>query len=797
MKFSYNWLKELSGTNKSTEKLSKMVMLKGFELEEVDDLKDRFQNFVVGEIKRVRQHKDADNLQVALVSMGDLGSETEIVCGAANIYEGMKVPVALPGAVLPQSKMEIKERKIRGEKSKGMLCSEDELGIGKDKSGILELDKKLKPGTNLAKALDLNDKSLDFDILPNRAHDCLSHRGMAREICAMEGVKFKTKDNKVSFNKLKPKGRDLKIEVKEKKSCPRYMAAVLKNIQIQPSPNWIKTRLLTCGLEPINNVVDITNYVMLETGNPLHAFDKEKIDPQTASQKNILIRRAKKGEKLELLDDSALQLSKEDLVIADSQKPLALAGIKGGKNSGVNKKTSEIILEAATFNALNIRKTRQRHGIQTDSQARFEKNISPALAPEALSRAITLLEKYAGAKTEEVLEQNFSKQEKEEVEVDFSKIEKLLGFKIGKEKASKILDNLGFELKMNSENEGKAKIPYWRMDIEGSNDLTEEVGRIIGYDQIKPKPLLAEIKEPNRNEQRELEWKIKDLLSGLGFDEMINYSFYGDKEKVLSQEKSDHLELENPIASDKKFMRKTLLPGLAENVSLNRKNFKKFSLFEIARVYSKKNPGIEPLKVSGACFDREIKKEELFFKTKGAVEALLEHLTNKEAVFLPDSEKVEKKGFFQPKEKATIYIEKQKIGEIGLISLDASKLYKIKEPVCLFELDLETIAKNIPQNNYFQEIPKFPSVSRDLAIYVPDQVSYLEIQKSIQEAAWKNLQQLELFDTYQDQKNNRKSLAFHLKLSHPKKTLSGEEADKIMDKIIKKVESTGAEVRKN
>ncbi len=774
-----------------------MVMLKGFELEEITDLKKQFRGFIVGEIKKIRRHEDADNLQIALVDMGSFGTDTEIVCGADNIYEGMKVPVALPGAVLPQSKMEIKETKIRGEKSKGMLCSEDELGIGKDKSGILELDKKLKPGVELTEALKLEDKSLDFDILPNRAHDCLGHRGVAREIAAMEGTKFEAKDKQARFKKSKSEGEFLQIKIKEKKLCPRYTAAVLKNVKVKPSPGWMKTRLISCGLEPINNIVDITNYVMLETGNPLHAFDKEKIDPESPSQKSIFVRKAKKDEKLELLDGTALKLSAEDLVIADNQKPLALAGIKGGKDSGINNNTSEIVLEAANFNALNTRKTRQRHNIQTDSQARFEKNLSPALASEALSKSIELLEKYAGAKTEEVLEQNFSKQEKEEVEVDFSKIEKLLGIKIDKKKALKILTNLGFEMEMEDEIKGSAKIPYWRMDIEGHNDLAEEIGRIIGYDQIKPKPLLAEVNEPKRNRQRKLEWKIKDLLLGLGFDEMINYSFYGEKEKALCREESDHLELENPIASDKKFMRKTLLPGLAENASLNRKNFKEFSLFEIARIYSKKNPGVEPIKVSGVCFNKEFKKDELFFETKGAIEALLERLTGQEAVFLPKMEKTKKKSFLQSEEKAAIYIGKQTIGEMGLISSEAAKLYKIKEPVCFFELDMETIAKNIPQNNYFREIPKFPSVSRDLAIYIPEDLSYWEIKKSIREAGGKNLRQLELFDTYQNKKTGKKSLAFHLKLAHPKKTLSGEDADKIMNEIIKKVESTGAEVRKN
>ncbi|MFO7807413.1 MAG: phenylalanine--tRNA ligase subunit beta [Candidatus Moraniibacteriota bacterium] len=793
MKFSYNWLKELSGTKKKSEELCQMVMLKGFELEEKESLAKTFEGFVVGKIKSVRKHKDADKLQVALLDLGSYGGDTQIVCGARNIEEGQRVPVALPGSILPQSKLEIKETKIRGEKSKGMLCSESELGLGKDSSGILILEENLKPGVNLVDALALKDEILDFDILPNRAHDCLSHQGMAGEIAAMEGKGLKRKSTKESFKNLKKKSGQLEIQIQDKKLCPRYMGAILEKIKIKTSPSWMQARLIASGLEPINNVVDITNYVMLEIGNPLHAFDAKEIAGEGG--KTILARRAKKGEKLTLLDESELELSENDLVIADNEKPLALAGIKGGKNSGISSQTSSIILEAANFSAYSIRKSRQKHSIQTDSQARFEKGISPVLVEKAIQRAVELLEEYAEGEVKEIAEDNSGSKKEQVIDFDFNTIEKLLGKKVPQKEALKILKNLGFEIEIKDSSKGKARVPYWRLDIEGGNDLAEEVGRIIGYEKIKPVPLKVEIKEPVRNRERELEWEMKDILAGLGFDEVINYSFYGEEEVNDGKIKEKHWELENPIASDQNLMRQTLLPLLVNNTAKNRKNFDKFSLFEIGRVYRLDKDGSEKLKIGGVCFDKNISKDKLFYQSKGKLEVFLENLTNKKAVFLRP--KQSPNNFFHPHRAADIFINDQLIGVMGEFNPELAKKYKVKEPFCLFEMDFNEIFRNIEETREFQEIQKLPSVQRDLAMFVDPQASFAEVKEIIKKSGGKYLQEAELFDIYMDEKNNHKSFAFHLRFYNPEKTLTGEEADRFIGNIIEKLEKSGIKVRKN
>jgi phenylalanyl-tRNA synthetase beta chain len=571
------------------------------------------------------------------------------------------------------------------------------------------------------------------------------------------------------------------------------MGAVLENIKIQPSPAWMQARLIASGMEPINNIVDITNYVMLETGNPLHAFDADKLAGK--AEKKITVRRAGKREKLTLLDGSDLELSEDDLVIADSEKPLALAGIKGGKDSGINSETSSIILEAANFNAYSIRKTRQRHTIQTDSQARFEKSISPFLAGKAMQRAVELLEKYAGADLKKVVEESFFSDEKQTVDFDLEAIEKLLGEKISLDKALKILENLGFEIVLKEKTKGVAKMPRERLDVESGNDLAEEIGRIIGYEKIKPEPLRVEIKEPAYNQEREMEWKMKEILAGLGFDEVINYSFYGKKEAEDGQIKGKHWELENPIASDKNLMRKTLLPAIIENVAFNRKNFDDFSLFELSRVYTTDEKKPEKLKLAGACFDKNTARDAIFYETKGKLEAFIEKIAGVEAEFNFLQESLI--SFLHPVRTAEIFVEGKKAGFLGEFNPDLSGKYKIKEPFCLFELDFDALFKNAAKEKIFREIQKFPSVERDLAMFVNMETSFKEVKEIIEKAGGKHLQGIELFDIYEDRKQNRKSFAFHFDFYNPKKTLTGEEADLFVEKIIAELEKKGVEVRKN
>ncbi|PIW95172.1 MAG: phenylalanine--tRNA ligase subunit beta, partial [Candidatus Moranbacteria bacterium CG_4_8_14_3_um_filter_34_16] len=397
MKYSYNWLKELSGTKLSPEKARELLTMHSLEIEGMEEKKLNFDGVVVGKILEIKKHPNADKLQLTKIDIGN--KKLDIICGAKNIEVGQKVPVALIGAKLLNG-IEIREAKIRGEKSYGMLCATDELGLGTDHSGILILKKNAKVGEPAKKYLGVEDDTIfEIKVLPDRAHDATSHIGVAREIAALENRKFEYDFDGLKFPNKKSKKLAVKIE--DKKLCSRYIGTVMENVKIKDSPNWMKQRLESSNIRPINNVVDATNYVMLELGQPMHAFDAEKISNKNKLQ--IIIRRARDKEKLVLLDESILELNNSDLLITNGETPLALAGIMGGKDSGINEDTRDIILEAASFNAVNIRRSRTRLGVKTESSDRFEKDIDPNLAEKAIVRIIEVLEHTADAKLEGVI----------------------------------------------------------------------------------------------------------------------------------------------------------------------------------------------------------------------------------------------------------------------------------------------------------------------------------------------------------------------------------------------------------
>ncbi len=780
MKYSYNWLKELSKTEKSVLELTDLVMLKGFELEETEELKKRFDNFVVGEIISVKAHPNADKLKFARVNVGS--QELSVVCGASNIEVGQKVPVALVGAILPNSKIEIKASEIRGEKSEGMLCAEDELGIGKDHEGILILDKKLEIGMSLAEAIELDDVMIDFDILPNRAHDCLSHEGMAREIAVMEGRRVNFELEKQEWEKTEK----LSIEIKEKDLCQRYMGAVLNNIEVKESPLWMQNILIACGMEPINNIVDITNYVMLEIGNPLHAFDANMIND--GEKIEIVVRKASKGEKLQLLDDSNLELDENDLVIANHEESLALAGIKGGKKSGISKETKRIVLESANFNSFSIRKSRQRHCLLTEAQARFEKNITPVLAERGLQRAIELFVEYAGAKLEGVVDENYFEQKQETVDLEITKVNKLIGKEVDEKKSREILENLGFEIVSEDKGKWEVKIPYWRLDVEGSEDLTEEIGRISGYENIESVPMKTVVAPPEKNKIREFEWKVKDLMTTLGFNEVVSYSFYSHEEaKLFGIE--NHFELKNSLIPQHALFRKTLIPGILEKVSLNAKNFDQFSIFEIGKTYNvgKDNNPEESFLISGALYSKDASGEDNFYELKGKIDEFVKKLLGKSIDFKADSSG-----------RAIMEINGRKIGWIGKIDKNVKKFYSIKSDVVAFKISLDSlfeIYQNLEEKIY-KTLRKYPVVERDLAMFTEPKVEVGGMEALIKKNGSKNLLSCELFDVYSNKETKQKSLAFHLEFGDDEKTMTGEEVDDLMENIIKALEGAKYKVRK-
>ncbi|HHX58556.1 MAG TPA: phenylalanine--tRNA ligase subunit beta [Candidatus Moranbacteria bacterium] len=968
MKYSYQWLKELSGTKKTVRKLAEMVGLKGFEFEGGEEIKDQYVDFCVGRILEIKPHPNADRLQVVKVDIGnrkssfkktdltlsslkkireeaekkgiktwllgglacafhvgivyrehsdldlivknkeqfkkldklleelgfkkigknkltdklsnatyqdeakieiDLGFFTgdfgltlddfekkerelngvralvlskrfikkfkasqlknrlkskdridwaylngknsgngllQVVCGAKNIQTDDWVSVACVGAIVPKSRMKIEATEIRGVKSQGMLCAEDELMLGKNHEGILILERggeknslvkvdKLRPGMELTKALGFNDEILEFSILPNRAHDCLSHIGLAREICAMEGRKLKLKKTKARTTTRKPK--ILTINVENKKGCTRYMGAVLENIKIKPSPGWMQKRLLVAGMEPINNVVDITNYVMLEVGNPLHAFDLEKIKDDKEAVK-IVIRQAKKKENLELLDGKKIVLDESDLLIASGEKPLALAGIKGGLKSGVSEKTTKIVLESAHFSGFGVRKSRQRHSLLTESQARFEKELSPTLAEQAMFRAIELLERYAGAKLLEVVDKNYHQSKKQNLILNLEKAEKLLGEKIKFIEGKAILGNLGFSVQKGEQDKLKVRVPEWRLDIEGVNDLIEEIGRIIGYEKVKAREVITSVEVPTVNQRRDLEWKIKDLMLAQGFDELRNYSFYSKKDaEIFGLDEESHWQIIAPSSEDLALMRLSLAPMMLRKTGDNARYFDEFRIFELARICEKNKMGepIEKLKLAAVIFNKNLSAEKLFYQMKGALENILENLSVEKFEF---KEVVKSRNIFQAGREAVIVINKKEIARLGIIEPKLAVEYSIKKPVVFLDLDFELLLEFLgKKGKIYQPLPKFPWVLRDISLFAPEFTSVESVQKSIRQVAGDSLKKLELFDVFLNQKTKQKSLAFHLSFGQDERTMTGEEVDELMREIIVSLERKNLKVRVN
>ncbi|MDD3607998.1 MAG: phenylalanine--tRNA ligase subunit beta [Candidatus Moranbacteria bacterium] len=581
------------------------------------------------------------------------------------------------------------------------------------------------------------------------------------------------------------------------------MGAVLSGIKIASSPRWMQNRLIASGMEPINNVIDITNYVMLEIGNPLHAFDFDRIknggSPKASRRVTIVVRRAKQNEALELLNETKLKLDKDDLVIANEKKALALAGIKGGKDSGINSETTCIILEAANFNSLSVRKTRQRYGLTTEAQARFEKGISPILAQKALVRAVALLEKYAGGVLEEVVDVNDHKDKKEKVLLNFQQVNKLLGIPVEPLLVENTLRNLGFE-KVGEKKQGiEFRIPYWRLDIEGAEDLIEEVGRINGYEKIPEKAIRADIEIPPKNEERIFNWKLRESMIGLGFDEVLNYSFYGAKTVERFGIDGKHYELENPLNDDQLFLRKTLLPNLISNLEKNQKNFNEIEIFELGRNYfPAKNLPQERMALAGLIFNKEARKD-LFYDLKGRLEELFAALGLKkdEAVF--SSLKKKAGNIYQLGKTAGITLDNQPIGTVGEISRQIKKELKIEGKVVLFELRSEELFRanqKAVRDKIYHPVSKFPKVLRDISLFVENKTEAGQIIEIIKKAGGENLLSAELFDVYWDGKSLEKSLAFHLEFGSDKRTLTSEEVDHKMEMIVKILESKGARARK-
>ncbi len=656
------------------------------------------------------------------------------------------------------------------------------------------VNKKLPKPEKLAEVLTMHafevedvkkagkDWLLDIDVLSNRGADCLSHIGIAREIAAITKLKVQNEKLKVKVKKEKLKAKDfISIEVQDKDACPRYTARVITNVKVDQSPKWIQERLKICGLRPINNIVDATNYMMLEMGQPLHAFDFDKIkgvNPKSKTKK-IIIRKAKKGERITSLDDEKYDLDEDILVIADKE-PLAIAGIKGGRKAEIDENTKTIVLESANFDRLAIRRASQKLKFRSDASWRFEQGIDPNLTETVINRAAVLIQEIAAGNIAKGLVDFYPKKVlPKKIKLDLNYVEKLLGVKVPQKEIIGILKLLGLKIgnwKLKILNVG---IPTFRRDISIPEDLIEEIGRLYGYDKIEPVFPEAALIPPKRNENIFWGDKIKNILKEVGFTEVYNYSFISEKQVEIFKTTSPHtknfsvgvVEIENPMSIEQKYLRPSLIPNLLSNVRDNFKYFDEIRIFELGKSFTKKQ--IEKTMLCGVVAKKTAEEKNEFYEVKGVVDLLLNKLGISDIRYVPleiwDSGKC-----------AGIKVNGKEIGFLGEIS----------PKIAVFDIDFEKLIKQCSEEQIYQPISKYPAVVRDLAILVPRENKVVEILNQINIIGGKLVIDVDLFDMYEGEElpDGKKNLAFHIIYQAKDRTLTGQEVDKIQNKIIKTLE---------
>ena len=674
-------------------------------------------------------------------------------------------------------------------------------------------DKKLPAPEKLADLLTMHsfeteavgrledDYLLDLDILPNRAHDCASHLGVAQEISVLLKYPLKTTDYSKQIKKNKESAKGLiKIEVKDASLCPRYTARAIVEVKVGASPKWLKQRLKVCGLRPISNIVDIANYAMLETGQPLHAFDADKLRSR-GKQKTLIVRLAKKGEKITSLDNEKYDLDQDILVIADYRDPVCIAGIKGGKGPEIDGQTKRIILEAANFSPQAIRQGSQKIKLQTDASWRFERQLDPNLTEDAINMAAYLIQELAGGRVLNGLVDVYpEKVEPKKIILDAGQAKSLLGVNINNSEIANILRRLGFGVR-TKEDKIKVTVPTKRLDINIFEDLIEEIGRVYGLEKISGQLPEAVLTAPERNEDLVYQNKIKDILINLGFSEAYNYSLVGDLEVGLYNKKPSLIKIANPISQVQKYMRPSLTMGLLNNVRENKKYFQGVRMFEIGKVFNIiKGKTEEKKRLAGVIsLDRSGQAQE-FYRLKGVIDSLLNKLSISDQWY---DDQIETDSlvpsFCYSERRAEIKIGDDCIGWLAEINGSALAKMDIESKVAAFELDFEKLVELVDEERSYQAPSKYPAVVRDIALLVDQGTKVVEVLNLINAAGGKLIQDIDLFDIYQGKgiSEDKKNLAFHIIYQSSDHTLTDKEVNRLQDKIIKVLEDEGGwEVRK-
>ena len=793
MKISLNCLKEFVNlSNINPEDIKDKLTAHVVEVEQIIKQADQFENIVVAKIIEIKKQPQADRLQIALVDDGEENLRP-IVCGAPNIAVGQLVPLAKIGAKLSNG-LEIQEAEIRGEKSYGMLCSIKELGLGDNHDGIMILDKRAKIGQNLAEFLKLDEIVLEIDnkSISNRP-DLWGHYGIARELSVLFEKKLKEHPAK-NFKIKKGKDSKLEIEIKNKNLCKKYIALKIDQIKVEESPNWLKNKLQALGLNPINNIVDAANYVMLETGQPLHIFDAKGID-------KIIVKKAEKNEKFVTLMGEEKILNENDIVISDEKQSIALAGVIGGKEKEVNNTTTSIIIESANFDAISIRKTAQRLNCRTDAAMRFEKSLDPQLCQLALNRIVELLKTMQKniVISSEILETGDWKEELIIIDLNLDWLKKIIGEEIKEKTIKSILESLGLKVKEKTNKDWEVKIPSWRQeDLRIKEDLLEEIIRIYGYNNIPASLPDDKLEPPIKDPLLELIKKVKNILSrSYKMTEIYNYSFLGQEQLTkLNIDTNNHLRLLNPSSSHFEFLRTDLIAGLVSNIQSNQAKKENLSFFEIGNIFLNVAGEIPKDKKQNESLPYQEKKLGLalanyqgdsFSNLKSIITSFLNEIQNNlNLEFLPSDLEIP---WAKKDENALIMLNNREIGFIAKLSPEAIKKNSLKKDVSLAEISLKNllnILNETPKAEY-QAPAKFPSLKRDLAFVIDQKILYNDINREIKNFS-PLLKELELFDVY-NLEENKKSLAFHLSYASEEKTLSTEEVDKIQAELIKHLEN--------
>ena len=798
MDLSMKWLADYVDCGCDIKEFCAGMTISGSKVESYETEGEEISKVVVGKILQVVPHEDSDHLVVCQVEVGE-DEPIQIVTGAPNVSAGDYVPVALHGSTLPGG-IKIKKGKLRGVASNGMLCSLGELGLTVNdfpyaiEDGIFLLgdDCDKTVGKDIKEAIGLGDTKVEFEITSNRP-DCMSVIGLAREAAATFNVPLNVKTPE--FKGIDEDINDmLSVKVENTKLCPRYMTGIVKNVRTKPSPRWLRERLRACGVRPINNFVDITNFVMLEYGHPMHAFDLRYVDGSS-----IVVRNAKAGEKITTLDGEERELSEEMLVIADANKPVAVAGVMGGEYSGIMDDTTTVVFESACFDGASVRTTAKKLGMRTEASSRYEKGLNPNNAYEALMRAFQLVEELdAGDVVKTYIDCDYGSKEHSKVEFDAEWINNFLGTDIPESDMVKYLTRLGFEIK-----DGMVIAPYYRIDIECKADVAEEVARIYGYDNI-PSTLVSGVAEAKRTEKQKFEASVVSAMLSMGVNQISTFSFvspkYFDKINLPADSKlRNTVVITNPLGEDTSVMRTTIVPSVCEVLSRNY-NYRneECAVFELANEYIPVEGEVlpvEPHRLGIGMYGNDVD----FYSIKGVVEGLMDKLGAIDVEFERPTEDTifEEVSAFHPGRVAVVKVNGVEAGIFGELHPDVLDNYSIGTRAYAGKINITELIENCEPQKTYKPLPKFPATTRDLSLICDDDIPVAKIEKAIKNAVGGILEKITLFDVYKGKQieDGKKSVSYSISMRSHDGTLTDEQADNAMNKALKALEEINVSLR--